>query len=93
MEKAIAAKGGQWPSTEEVIMAMENLAFETPRGPVFIREDHQAVHDSMWGITTGEKDPELGYPVLSQMRVYPAVQVNNPVGMKAIEWIESWPSK
>jgi branched-chain amino acid transport system substrate-binding protein len=92
-EKAIRAKGGQWPSTEEVIVAMENLGFETPRGPVFIREDHQAVHEAMWGITSGKRHPEFGYPVLEQFRVYPAAEVNNPLGIKAIEWIESWPEQ
>jgi len=90
-KKAIQFNKGAWPSTEDVILGMENLAFETPRGPVFIRQDHQAVHDSMWGLTTGELDPEFGYPVLENMRVYPAVQVNNPLGTKAVEWIESWP--
>lgn len=92
-EKASKVKGGEWPTTEEVILEMEDLAYETPRGPVFIREDHQAVHDSMWGLTSGKVDPELGYPILEKMRVYPAVQVNNPLGTKAIEWIESWPEK
>ena len=92
-EKAIQAKGGQWPATEEVVTAMENLGFDTPRGPVFIRKDHQAVHEAMWGITSGKRHPEYGYPLLEQMRVYPAVQVNNPLGTKAVEWIESWPEK
>lgn len=93
IEKAIKAKGGQWPTTEEIILAMENLAFETPRGPVFIREDHQAVHDAMWGITSGKRHLEFGYPLLEQFKVYPAAQVNNPLGTKAVEWIESWPEK
>lgn len=93
IEKAIQAKGGAWPTTEEIILAMENLGFETPRGPVFIRQDHQAVHDAMWGLTSGKRHPKYGYPLLEQMRVYPAVQVNNPLGTKAIQWIESWPER
>ncbi len=93
IEKAIKFKRGEWPSTEEIILAMENLAYETPRGPVIIREDHQAIHESMWGITTGKRHPKYGYPLLDQMRVYPAVQVNNPLGTTAVEWIESWPEK
>lgn len=93
IEKAIKVKGGGWPSTEEIILAMENLAYETPRGPVLIQENHQAVHESMWGITSGKRHPEFGYPLLDQFRVYPAVQVNNPPGTKAIEWIKSWPEK
>ncbi len=93
IEKAIKGKGGEWPSTEEIILAMENLAYGTPRGPVLIQENHQAIHESMWGITSGKRHPKYGYPLLDQFRVYPAAQVNNPPGTKAIEWIESWPEK
>jgi branched-chain amino acid transport system substrate-binding protein len=93
IEKAIKAKGGKWPSTEEITLAMENLRYETPRGWVLIQKDHQAVHESMWGMTTGKHHPKYGYPLLDHFKVYPAVQVNNPPGTKAVEWIESWPEK
>lgn len=93
IEKAIKVKAGEWPSTEEIILEMENLAYETPRGPVLIQGNHQAAHESMWGITSGKKHPKYGYPLLDELRVYPAVQVNNPPGTKAIEWIESWPEQ
>jgi branched-chain amino acid transport system substrate-binding protein len=93
IEKAIKVKGGGWPSTEEIILSLENLAYETPRGPVLIQGNHQAIHESMWGMTSGKSHPKYGYPLLDQFRIYPAVQVNNPPGTKAIEWIESWPEK
>jgi branched-chain amino acid transport system substrate-binding protein len=93
IEKAIKAKGGNWPSTEEICQAMENLTYDTPRGPVHIQPDHQAIHDSIWGLTSGKKHPKYGYPVLDKLKVYPAVKVCNPLGTKAVEWIESWPEK
>ncbi len=93
IERAIRIKGGEWPSTEEIIAAFENSGYDTPRGPVFIRADHQAIHDSMWGLTSGRVDPEFGYPVLEKMRVFPAVQVNPPLGVKSLDWIDSWPER
>lgn len=93
IEKAIKCNGGEWPSTEEIISAMENLTYDTPRGPVMIQKNHQGITDSMWGLTSGKLDPKYGYPLLDKMMVFPAVQVNNPLGTTAIGWIESWPEK
>lgn len=90
IEKAVKGKGGEWPTKEEIIKAMENLTYDTPRGPVHIREDHQAVHEAMWGLTSGKKHPKLGFPVLDHFKVYPIDKVNNPMGTKAVEWIDSW---
>jgi branched-chain amino acid transport system substrate-binding protein len=93
LEKAVKQKNGGWPSNEEIGRAFENLSFDTPRGPVLVHKDHDAYHDSMWGLTSGKKHPVYGYPMLDQFRVFPAEQVNAPVGMKTVDWIESWPSK
>lgn len=93
VEKAVKAKNGAWPSNEEIATAFEELTFETPRGPVRVRKDHDAYHDSMWGLTSGRKHPEYGYPVLDQFRVFPAEQVNAPLGTKTVDWIESWPAR
>ncbi|NIR31498.1 MAG: ABC transporter substrate-binding protein [Gammaproteobacteria bacterium] len=92
-EKAIEVKGGEWPTPEEVITVFTNLGFETPRGPVVVRADHQAVHEAMWGLTTGEVDPKFGYPVLEQMQVFPATQVNAPLDVNPVDWIKSWPAR
>ena len=69
------------------------LTFDTPRGPVTVRKDHEGVHEAMWGLTSGKKDPKLGYPVLDQFKVYSAAETLPPEGMKTIDWIESWPAK
>jgi len=89
-EKAMAGKGGSWPSTEDVAEAMVGLTYDTPRGAVTVRSDHQAVHDAMWGITTGKSDPKFGYPVIDRLEVFAADKVNPPVGTKTIDWIKSW---
>ena len=90
IEKAIKTKGGAWPSTEEIAAAMEGLEFDTPRGRVLLRKDHEAVHEAMWGLTSGRKHPEFGYAILDQFQVFPVAEVNPPEGTKTIEWIESW---
>lgn len=92
-ETAIDAKGGEWPAVEEVITVFEGLEFETPRGPVVIRSDHQGVHGSMWGLTTGESDPTFGYPVLKDLQVFPTEKVNPPLDVNPVDWIKGWPAE
>ncbi len=93
IEKAVKAKNGAWPTNEEIAAAMEGLEFDTPRGRVLVRKDHEAVHAAMWGLTSGKKHPEFGYPILDQLRVFPAADVIPPEGRKTIDWIESWPTR
>jgi branched-chain amino acid transport system substrate-binding protein len=93
IEKAAKMKNGAWPTTEEIAAAMEGLEFDTPRGRVLVRKDHEAVHEAMWGLTSGQKHPAFGYPILDQFRVFPASDVTPPEGKKTVEWIESWPTR
>jgi branched-chain amino acid transport system substrate-binding protein len=93
IEKAVKTKNGAWPSSEEISAAMENLEFDTPRGRVLVRKDHEAVHEAMWGVTSGKKHPQFGYPILEELRVFPAAEVNPPEGKKTVEWIDSWPTR
>jgi branched-chain amino acid transport system substrate-binding protein len=93
IEKAVKVKNGAWPTNEEIAAAMEGLEFDTPRGRVLVRKDHEAVHEAMWGLTSGKKHPAFGYPILDQFRVFPASDVTPPVGKKTVEWIESWPTR
>jgi branched-chain amino acid transport system substrate-binding protein len=87
VEKAVKAKNGGWPSTEEIVAAFEGITFDTPRGPVTVRKDHEAVHDAMWGVASG-KSHALGFPLLDQFRVFPAAEVMPPAGVKTVDWIE-----
>jgi branched-chain amino acid transport system substrate-binding protein len=92
IDKAVAGKNGAWPSNQEIGAAMEGLEFETPRGRISVRKDHEAVNEAMWGLTSGRNDPELGYPILDDFRVFPAADVVTPEGRQTIEWMESWPA-
>lgn len=93
IEKAVKVKNGAWPTNEEIAAAMEGLEFDTPRGRVLVRKDHEAVHEAMWGLTSGKKHPVFGYPILDQFRVFPADDVTPPEGKKTVEWIESWQTR
>ena len=87
------AKNGAWPTNDEIAAAMEGLEFDTPRGRVLVRKDHEAVHEAMWGVASGKKHPTFGFPMLDQFRVFPASDVTPPEGKKTVEWIESWPTR
>jgi branched-chain amino acid transport system substrate-binding protein len=93
IEKAMQKKNGGWPSDEEIGAAMEGLSFDTPRGRVTVRKDHEALTEATWGLISGKKSAEFGIPLLDHFRVYPASEIMPPEGMKSIDWIERWPTK
>ena len=93
VEKAVKDKNGAWPTTEEIGAALEGLTFETPRGPVTVRKDHEAVHDAVWGVASGRTHPELGYPILDNLRTFSAADTLPPEGKTTVQWIEGWPKK
>jgi len=90
-EKALAIKGS-WPTKQDVANALVNLGLDTPTGYIFIGEDHQARQSAVWGITTDQIHPQFKFPLLSDLRMFPAELVNPPVGIKSLDWIDSWPS-
>jgi len=87
VEKASKVVGG-WPSIEEIAKAMANLTFPTPSGPLTIREDHNGYEDCLVGVS--KLTPKYPFPILDKREVFPADQVNPPVGIKTVDWINSW---
>ena len=86
-EKALSG-GGTWPDTEAVIAAFENLTYDSPNGPITVRADHQAIEPALFGLT--KLTPERPFAMLDRITVYPADEVNPPVGTKSNDWIDSW---
>ncbi|RLE45307.1 MAG: ABC transporter substrate-binding protein, partial [Candidatus Methanomethylicota archaeon] len=89
VEKA-AALVGRWPTLEEISKAAVGLSIETPSGHLMIREDHNGIEDVLVGFTkrvSGHK-----FPILDpeRMEVFPAHQVNAPVGVRTLDWIKGW---
>jgi branched-chain amino acid transport system substrate-binding protein len=89
VEKAAKLVGG-WPSIEEIADAMTGLTFPTPSGTLTIREDHNGIEDVLVGIT--KLTPKYPFPILDPKRleVFPASQVNAPVGIRTVDWVNSW---
>jgi branched-chain amino acid transport system substrate-binding protein len=92
VEKALALKGGNWPTQDEVILAMENSGWTTPTGPLQMRADHESVQPAIFGITSATLHPQHGFPVLEKVATFPEYEVTVPPGRKTIEWIDSWPA-
>lgn len=89
VEKAAKTVGG-WPTIDEISNALVGITFPTPSGPLTIREDHNAIEDCLVGIS--KLTPKYPFPILDPKRleVYQASQVNAPVGIKTVDWINSW---
>ena len=86
-EKAQAANGGKRPDIDRVITAFERLEFDAPGGHVrmAIGKGHQAVTETAYGQTKVVK----GQMTLTNVKRYPAEQVNPPDGVKSADWINS----
>ncbi|MYZ47391.1 ABC transporter substrate-binding protein [Propylenella binzhouense] len=87
-EKAIAAKGGAWPTAEELSAALDGLTVETLTGGLTIRsEDNDGLVDQIVGVTA--KSDKYPFPVIGEMVRYPAELVTPPAGTDPIAWIGS----
>ncbi|KMO30488.1 branched-chain amino acid ABC transporter substrate-binding protein [Methylobacterium variabile] len=87
IEKAVAAKGGGWPTDAELAAAFKGLEFPSPTASVRIREDGQGLENQLIGTTLHtDKYP---FPVLTDMIVFPAESVTTPVGQKSADWLKT----
>lgn len=86
-EKALAAKGGQWPTDAELSAAFRGLTFPSLTSSVTIREDGQGLENQLIG-TTLHSD-RYPFPVMTDMVVFPAESVTTPVGQKSIDWLKT----
>lgn len=89
VEKAAGLVGG-WPTIEEIAKAAVGLSIQTPSGHLMIREDHNGVEDVLLGFS--KRVPGFPFPILDPKRleVFPAHMVNAPVGIRTVDWINSW---
>jgi branched-chain amino acid transport system substrate-binding protein len=85
-EKA-KGSGNDEPDQDKIIVAFENLTFESPGGTVkmALGKGHQAVMDAAVGTTKVEN----GQLTIVDVARYPADRVNPPDGMKSEAWIKS----
>jgi branched-chain amino acid transport system substrate-binding protein len=86
-EKAIADNGGEWPSDEQVIDALEGLTFAVLGREVTIREDHQGVEDQLLGTTI--RVDGYDFALLDNMMMFDGEPITTPVGQVSAEWLQT----
>jgi len=86
-EKAQAANGGQRPSPEQVIAAFEGINYTGPAGEVkmALGKGHQAIMETAYGMTKVVN----GQMTVTNVKRFPADQVNPPEGIKSTDWIKN----
>ena len=86
-DKAAKKKGG-FPTTEEVIAAMEYLKFEAFGTTINLAygNGHQAITESAYGMSKFNK--ETGEATITDIVYFKAECVNAPMGQKGAEWIK-----
>ncbi len=83
--KAIEADGGNWPTEDQVIEAMEGLSFTGFGREVTLREDHQGLEAQLIG--TARTVDGYDFPIIDNIRIYAAENIMPPVGTESIAWI------
>ena len=88
-EKAMKDAGGAWPKQDQVIKAFEGIEYRVPPGRTMtIRGDHNGVEPAIVGLT--KQVPEYPFAILVRIKVFPASEVNPPLGVKTNDWIDGW---
>jgi branched-chain amino acid transport system substrate-binding protein len=87
VEKAVAAKGGGWPSDLEMANAFRGLSFPTPTSTITLREDGQGLEDQIVGLSSF--NDRFPFAVPKEMMLFPGAQVSAPVGQKSTDWLKT----
>jgi branched-chain amino acid transport system substrate-binding protein len=86
-QKAIAAKGGAWPSEAELAAAFPGLEFNSPTARMKIREDGQGLEPQLIG-TTVHSD-RYSFAIMDNMIVFPPELVTTPAGQNSVAWLKT----
>ena len=87
MEKAAAAKGGSWPSQDDVIGAVEGLFVESLGGEGSWRKDHIADQTFVQGFTTHNN--KYDFVTLGSFETMYSTELQKPSGANFWEWIKT----
>ena len=88
VEKAAKAIGGKWPSTDQVIQALEGIEAESLSGPRRYREDHIMEAGFFQGFTT-YKNPH-DFVTIAPVESMSTKQIQKPSGVGLYDWINGW---
>jgi branched-chain amino acid transport system substrate-binding protein len=87
VEKATKAKGGSWPSTEEIAASMEGLEIQSFGGPASMRKDHVAQEVFYGGLAT--HDNSFDVCTLAKTYRFDASELQKPSGAEFWSWLEA----
>jgi branched-chain amino acid transport system substrate-binding protein len=87
VEKAMKAKGGNWPSQDDVIDALVDLSVESLGGKSGWRKDHIAEQTFVQGFTTHNN--KYDFVTLGTFETRYATELQKPPGANFWEWIKS----
>jgi branched-chain amino acid transport system substrate-binding protein len=87
VEKAAAAKGGNWPSQDDVIGALEGLSVESLGGKSSWRQDHIADQTFVQGFTTYKN--QYDFVTLGTFETMYSTELQKPAGANFWEWIKT----
>ena len=87
-DKAMKANGGNFPSTDQVIAALEGATYTSLAGEVkmALNNGHQAITEDRWGITAW--DEAKGEMVVKDVVVFKGECVMPPDGVNSVDWLK-----
>ncbi len=88
VERAAKAIGGKWPSTDQIIQALEGVEAESLSGRRRYREDHIMEATFFQGLTT-YKNPH-DFVTIAPVESMPTKRIQKPSGAGLYDWINSW---
>lgn len=87
IESAIEAKGGEWPTRDEIVAAMDGMEVETMTGHVRIREDNDGIVDQVIGVTAPSET--FDFKVIADMVRYDGEIFMAPIDEDPVHWIRT----
>lgn len=90
VEKAARAVGGKWPSTDQIINALEGIEVEGLSGKRSYRADHIMECNFFQGLSSHKNAHD--FVTIDPVEVMSTRQIQKPSGMGLYEWINSWKS-
>jgi branched-chain amino acid transport system substrate-binding protein len=87
VEKAMKAKGGSWPSQDDVIDALAGLSIESLGGKSGWRKDHIAEQTFVQGLTTHSN--KYDFVTLGTFETRYATELQKPPGANFWDWIKT----
>jgi len=88
VERAARAVGGRWPSTGQIIEALEGIEVESLSGTRGYRRDHIMEASFFQGLTTHKN--RYDFVTIDPVSVMSTREIQKPSGVGLYDWINGW---